>query len=137
MIPADFAVSSIAAGSYGHSLVLSEQGEVLSFGWCEDGQCGHLGLKEDILIPHKISSLRNITSICGGYKHTVVIRGGAKLLAFGDSFFGQLGPARSAVKTTVDSLDENSPSATETTEIEKEEPVLMVADNTNEDGDRL
>jgi alpha-tubulin suppressor-like RCC1 family protein len=139
--PANFTVAAISAGAYGHSMILSKEGEVATFGWCEDGQCGHLGLKEDILIPHKVSTLRNISAICGGYKHTVVIRSDSKLLAFGDQFFGQLGPIRSAVATDVGSLDDNvsdiDDSAVEGSSKSQEEPIVMVADQSENDGERL
>lgn len=134
-LPANFTVASLAAGAYGHSVLLSTEGEVATFGWCEDGQCGHLGLKEDILLPHKVSTLQNITAICGGYKHTVVIRGGTKLLAFGDSFFGQLGQVRSAVATDFGSLDDDVPDPDVPSETEK--PITFIADHGENDGERL
>ena len=49
-------VAAIAAGS-DHSMVLTDEGEVLSFGWGRDGRLGH-GDEERQLVPKVIADLR-------------------------------------------------------------------------------
>lgn len=84
-----------------------------------------------MLVPRIVPTLRNITAFCGGYKHTVLLRGGEKLLAMGDNFFGQLGPIRSAVATSVDELDDDDlplEEGEETTALTPEqEPIILLA----------
>eukprot|EP01126_Amoeba_proteus_P037383 TRINITY_DN3857_c0_g1_i5.p1 TRINITY_DN3857_c0_g1~~TRINITY_DN3857_c0_g1_i5.p1 ORF type:complete len:478 (+),score=87.90 TRINITY_DN3857_c0_g1_i5:199-1632(+) len=85
-------IRSVGVGGYSHSILLSEDGEVYTFGWNEYRQLGH-DFGEDIAVPTKVSGLEKISLIVGGgFKHTAVLSQHGKVFVFGDNSFGQLGP---------------------------------------------
>ena len=57
-----------------HSLVITEDGSVFSWGWGFEGQLGH-GNKSNLSIPTKISTLSNVISIGCGTAHSLAITG--------------------------------------------------------------
>ena len=75
----DRRVVAIAAGG-AHSMVLTDAGEVLSFGEGKHGQLGH-GDEEDQLVPKVIEALsdRRVVAIAAGGAHSMVLtdEGGA------------------------------------------------------------
>jgi len=85
-------VSKMAAG-IDHSLALTKDGEVYSFGGNSNGQLGlgHTTPKEQT--PQRVPSLCGLgaTDLACGKNHTVVMCQDDQLLAFGDNRFGQLG----------------------------------------------
>eukprot|EP00668_Euglena_longa_P036632 GGOE01047080.1.p1 GENE.GGOE01047080.1~~GGOE01047080.1.p1 ORF type:complete len:848 (-),score=221.65 GGOE01047080.1:951-3422(-) len=83
-------VAQVAAG-LNHSLVLTDQSEVFSFGWNAYGQLGH-GTKRDSHKPKPISTLldRRVVSCAAGDNHSLVLCEDG-LYSFGWGLYGQLG----------------------------------------------
>jgi alpha-tubulin suppressor-like RCC1 family protein len=86
-------VVQIAAGDC-HSLLLTESGQVFTFGSGSEGQLGH-GDKMNYLSPTKINSqtLENqqIIQVAAGQMHTLLLNAEGHVFTFGNGFFGQLG----------------------------------------------
>jgi len=83
----------VAAGAYGHSLILTANGNVYSFGINDFRQLGFDTDGEPVLAPTKIEGLPKVKEILGGgFKHSAVITESGELIVFGDNSFGQLGP---------------------------------------------
>ncbi|KAF4527744.1 hypothetical protein B566_EDAN014954 [Ephemera danica] len=84
-------VVSISAGQY-HSLALTEEGRVFSWGWGVHGQLGH-GSIEDEIYPRLIQGLydKTVTQIAGAHGHSTVLTSCGEVWAFGSGVFGQLG----------------------------------------------
>jgi alpha-tubulin suppressor-like RCC1 family protein len=69
-------VKHVAAGGY-HSMVLTRDGDVFTWGWGSHGQLGH-GNTGDQLVPKRVEGLTNVTDIAAGdYHGTAVGEGGA------------------------------------------------------------
>jgi hypothetical protein len=88
-------IASVAAGSH-HSLALSREGNVYSFGTNDCGQLGHKpnGVDGDIFTePKLIENLNNISYIAAGESHSMAISGG-RAISFGSSLFAQCGRGR-------------------------------------------
>ena len=84
-------VVAIAAGD-SHSMVLTDEGAVLSFGLGEDGQLGH-GDEKDRLKPTTIEALRGVRVVAaaaGGF-HSMVLTDEGSVLSFGRGKCGLLG----------------------------------------------
>ncbi|XP_046385800.1 uncharacterized protein LOC124155755 [Ischnura elegans] len=85
-------VVQVSAGQY-HSMALTDDGRVYTWGWGVYGQLGH-GNVEDCTVPTLVQALNgsvHITSICGGHCHSLALAVGGQLMAWGSSVFGQLG----------------------------------------------
>lgn len=82
---------SVESGQY-HSLAVTADGEVYSWGWGVHGQLGHGGI-EDALVPTHVQALsdKQIIKVCGGYCHTLALSSLGEVYSFGCGFFGQLG----------------------------------------------
>ncbi|KAK3585949.1 hypothetical protein CHS0354_038491 [Potamilus streckersoni] len=82
---------SIECGQF-HTLALTENADVYSWGWGVYGQLGH-GDPEDGLVPRKIIALKGqkVEMLAAGYCHSLVKTSQGYLLAFGCGYFGQLG----------------------------------------------
>nr|XP_006814593.1 PREDICTED: uncharacterized protein LOC102801279 [Saccoglossus kowalevskii] len=87
----DQQVVAVECGHY-HSLALSHDHRVWSWGWGVHGQLGH-GDPKDHYTPKHISSLDSyqIMQISAGCCHSAVLTLGGSVLTFGSSRFGQLG----------------------------------------------
>ena len=87
----DVRVVAIAAGGV-HSMALTDEGAVLSFGHGKHGQLGH-GDEEDLLVPKVIEALRGVrvVAIVAGLDHSMVLTDEGIVLSFGLGEFGQLG----------------------------------------------
>ena len=87
----DVRVVAIAAGAE-HSMVLANEGEVLSFGQGRYGQLGH-GDEEHQLVPKVIEELRGVrvVAIAAGRGHSMVLTDEGEVLSFGQGWHGQLG----------------------------------------------
>ncbi len=87
----DVRVVAIAAGD-SHSMVLTDEGKVLSFGKGLIGELGH-GDQEDQLVPKVIEALgdRRVAAIAAGRFHSMVLTDKGAVLSFGKGKFGRLG----------------------------------------------
>ncbi|XP_028407993.1 uncharacterized protein LOC114530602 isoform X2 [Dendronephthya gigantea] len=77
---------------YYHSLALSADRGVWSWGWGVHGQLG-FGNVEDYLVPVRVSSLDrcSVIRLAAGYSHTAILTSEGKVYTFGGGVFGQLG----------------------------------------------
>ncbi|XP_022767598.1 ultraviolet-B receptor UVR8-like isoform X6 [Durio zibethinus] len=96
---------SVAAGGR-HTLVLSDAGALLKFGWGLYEQCGQ-GSTTDLLRPTCISSLSciQVAGVAAGLWHTVCIDVDGQVYTFGGNQFGQLGTDAEQVETSPKRLD--------------------------------
>eukprot|EP01038_Epipyxis_sp_PR26KG_P007269 gene7269-9908_t len=88
-------IAQISLGSR-HSLALSSDGCVYSWGWGHHGQLG-LGNNNSIYSPIRIDSLRDIVMISAGGMHSACIDGKKLCYTWGSSSYGQLGLGREIV----------------------------------------
>ncbi|GFO46551.1 X-linked retinitis pigmentosa GTPase regulator-like protein [Plakobranchus ocellatus] len=84
-------VVSVQCGHY-HSLALTEDHQVYSWGWGVHGQLGH-GNPEDCLIPTHVRYLMNkgVVKVAAGYAHSLALTESGDVWSFGCGYFGQLG----------------------------------------------
>ena len=84
-------VIALAAGC-DHSMVLTNEGTVFSFGRGKRGQLGH-GDRKDQLKPKVIKALRGmrVVAIAAGTEHSLVLTDGGAVLSFGNGQHGRLG----------------------------------------------
>jgi RCC1 and BTB domain-containing protein len=83
-------VVDISAGD-NYSGVVTEKGEVYTWGFGNEGQLGH-GDKSDQFMPRRIATLKNkVKSISCGGAHTALLMEDGKLLMVGRGREGQLG----------------------------------------------
>ncbi|RUS76283.1 hypothetical protein EGW08_015955 [Elysia chlorotica] len=84
-------VVSVQCGHY-HSLALTEDHQVYSWGWGVHGQLGH-GDPEDCLIPQHVRYLMNtgVVKVAAGYAHSLALTESGQVWSFGCGYFGQLG----------------------------------------------
>ena len=71
-----------------HTICLSDDGTVYTFGINTEGQ---LGVMKDCEIPTQIPNLPRITQISCGFKHTVCVDEDGFIWSFGYNCYGQLG----------------------------------------------
>lgn len=92
-------ITDIAAGDY-HSMFLKSDSTVWS---CGDNQNGCLGLGSapmQIVNPTHVSSISGITSIAGGFRHSLFIKQDSTVWACGYNSQGQLGDGTNTDKLT-------------------------------------
>ncbi|EYU28619.1 hypothetical protein MIMGU_mgv1a024912mg [Erythranthe guttata] len=84
-------IKTIACGGR-HSVVITDAGVLLAFGWGQYGQCGQ-GNTNDLLRPTCVPSLMGtqIAAVAAGLWHTICICADGRVRAFGGNQFGQLG----------------------------------------------
>ncbi|GLV44383.1 claret [Carabus blaptoides fortunei] len=84
-------IIDVSAGQY-HSLALTNDGRVYSWGWGVYGQLGH-GNVQDVHEPRVIKHLSDkiITQISAGHAHSIVLSSEGVVYSFGSNNFGQLG----------------------------------------------
>ena len=85
----DNIIVSVAAG-YGHSLALTESGEVWAWGNNWYGQLGD-GTTTDRYTPVLVEGLGDVVSIAAGYGHSLAFTESGEVWAWGDNGYGQLG----------------------------------------------
>lgn len=93
-------VTEISAG-FSHTLVLTEDGKVYSFGDGTDGKLGH-GDANDRLVPTQIDELEGIKVIAieAGTNHSLVLTDNSEVYSFGAGSLGQLGHGNTAQQST-------------------------------------
>ncbi len=82
-------IVAVATG-HSHTLLLSDKGEVYSFGSCQYGQLGH-GDRKERLAPYKIEGLTGVKAIAAGYHYSIVLLENGDVYSFGCGTDGQLG----------------------------------------------
>ncbi|XP_010532771.1 PREDICTED: ultraviolet-B receptor UVR8 isoform X1 [Tarenaya hassleriana] len=98
-------VKRIACGGR-HSVVVTDSGAMLAFGWGLYGQCGQ-GSTDDELSPTCVSSLLGILieEVAAGLWHTVCISSDGDVYSYGGNQFGQLGTGGDQAETLPRLLD--------------------------------
>ncbi|KAG7033821.1 Ultraviolet-B receptor UVR8 [Cucurbita argyrosperma subsp. argyrosperma] len=98
-------VKGIACGGR-HSVVVTDTGALLTFGWGLYGQCGQ-GNTNDLLRPTFVSSLSGtqVENISAGLWHTLCITAEGLIYVFGGNQFGQLGTGADQGETVPRLLD--------------------------------
>jgi alpha-tubulin suppressor-like RCC1 family protein len=89
MIPGIHSAVAVSAGE-SHSLILLNNGDVLSFGKSRSGQLGH-GRSSNLHIPTLIPDLHTAIAIAAGAAHSLVLLRNHQVLSFGQNDSGQLG----------------------------------------------
>lgn len=102
-------VIDAVAGQY-HSLALTADGRVFSWGWGVHGQLGH-GSTENKRLPTLIASLLGVVvkHMSAGHAHTLILSTEGIIYAFGCNVFGQLGTGnttKSSLPSTITLIPE-------------------------------
>jgi alpha-tubulin suppressor-like RCC1 family protein len=82
-------VKQVAAGGY-HSMVLTRDGDVFTWGSGGFGRLGH-GNTDDQNVPKRVESLTNVTDIAAGVFHSLAVGEEGVVYTWGYNNFGQLG----------------------------------------------
>ena len=75
-----------------HSLALTADGALWSWGWGEDGTLGH-GDEQSQPLPKKVEALaeRRVVAVSAGGAHSLAITADGAVLSWGEGASGQLG----------------------------------------------
>jgi alpha-tubulin suppressor-like RCC1 family protein len=82
-------VKQVAAGAL-HSMVLTRDGDVFTWGWGRFGQLGH-GNTDDQFVPKRVEGLTNVTDVAAGDYHRMAVVEGGAVYTWGCNHDGQLG----------------------------------------------
>ena len=84
-------VATAQAGGQ-HTVALSNEGQVYTFGAGQSGRLGH-GNDKNQLVPTLVAALEfeEVVSIASGYAHTVVLTGEGEIYTWGSGKMGRLG----------------------------------------------
>ena len=91
-------VVSVAAGD-AHTLVLTADGVIYSWGWNEDGQLG-LGTTKYALKPTRVYNIPKISAISAGYAYSVALAEDGRTYAWGTNAMQQVTDSASAFFTS-------------------------------------
>lgn len=81
-------IIDVVAGQY-HSLALTSDGRVYTWGWGIHGQLGH-GTCDNEFFPKLLEFNQPVKQIAGGHAHTLILTEDGQLFGFGSNVFGQL-----------------------------------------------
>eukprot|EP00210_Caulerpa_lentillifera_P005778 g5525.t1 len=98
-------IKSVDCGG-AHTVALTDNGEVWSFGLNSRGQLGHSPDKDHVQLPEKVSIPEPINCISAGNWHTLCLSESGNIWSFGCNAFGQLGLGKQAEKRLFLNLDE-------------------------------
>jgi hypothetical protein len=84
-----YGVVAVAVGNK-HSLALTDEGLVWSWGDNKVGQIGHTNQTESF-VPKLIHGLTNVVSIASGYNHSMALKEDGTVWTWGENGLGQLG----------------------------------------------
>jgi alpha-tubulin suppressor-like RCC1 family protein len=82
-------VKQVASGRF-HSMVLTHDGDVFTWGWGYFGRLGH-GNGSDQNVPKRVEGLTNVTDIAVGDIHSLAVVEGGSVNTWGYNYHGQLG----------------------------------------------
>nr|XP_037270909.1 uncharacterized protein LOC119163078 [Rhipicephalus microplus] len=102
-------VAKVATGLY-HSLAVTKDGSLFTWGWGVHGQLGH-GSCADERHPRPVASLADhkIIDAYGGCGHSAALTSEGVVFTFGCNLFGQLGLGRTPKKSNPQRLDLSEP----------------------------
>ena len=82
---------TVACGGH-HTVAVTEEGQVVSWGWGNDGQLGH-GDTYDQTLPTRVQALagQRVTDVACGYYHTAAVNEDGAVMCWGKGSSGQLG----------------------------------------------
>ena len=85
-------IADIACGT-GHTLVISEAGDVFAWGWNSKGQCGLPDVQEAVCTPTMLGSLLGLSvrAVACGAAHSLAVTSRGEVLSWGLGGSGQLG----------------------------------------------
>jgi alpha-tubulin suppressor-like RCC1 family protein len=84
---------ALVTTGWGHSVAITTKGEVLTWGWNEEAQCGLGTTQQMILRPTEIKSLRGVKIVqaAAGADHTILVDDQGNLFGFGSAKMHQIG----------------------------------------------
>ncbi|XP_075560269.1 uncharacterized protein LOC142592614 [Dermacentor variabilis] len=102
-------VIKVAAGLY-HSLAVTKDGSLFTWGWGVHGQLGHGGCADERQ-PREVASLvdHKVVDAYGGCGHSVALTSEGVVFTFGCNLFGQLGLGRSPKRSSPQRVDLGEP----------------------------
>ncbi|XP_061924351.1 probable E3 ubiquitin-protein ligase HERC4 [Entelurus aequoreus] len=92
-------IAFIACGE-NHSVVLTKEGEVYTFGEGAHGQLGHGSFADEVMPKLVVGMDERASQVACGRRHTLVLGSSGKLWAFGNGVKGQIGTGKAASSAT-------------------------------------